>query len=64
MATLLVKSVGIECRLYHNQRVANVFMVKNMSVKRSFVRRVVENLEKLAPPEMKHELWVERKIFL
>jgi hypothetical protein len=48
--------------LDHDERIADVLMVENMSVECSLIWRVVEYLQELTTSEVEHELRVEREV--
>ena len=62
LTALLFQRVRIESGLDHNQRVAGIFMVQDMSVESRFIWRVVENLQELTSAKMEHELGVKSEV--
>ena len=62
LTAFLIESVGVQCWLNHDQRVAHILVVENVAIESSFIRRVVENLEELTSSQVEHELRVESKV--
>lgn len=54
----MVEAVAVECWLNHDEGVANILVVQDVTVEGSFVGRVVEDLQELRPTKMEHELRV------
>ena len=57
-----VESVRHEGRLNHDQRIVDIGVVQDVSVKGRLVWRVVEHLEELRTTKMEHELRVNGKV--
>ena len=55
---LLIKRIGVESGLDHDKRISNILMIQHVSIERSLVRRIVEDLQELTSSEMEHELRV------
>ena len=64
LATLVFKTVAVQSRLNHNERVAHVFVIQHMPIESRLVGRIVEDLQELRPTKMEHKLWVQREVLL
>ena len=51
-----VEGVGIEDGLDHDEALSHVFPVEFVAIVRALVGAVVEDLQKLRPPQVEHEL--------
>lgn len=43
-SSLLVKSIAVQRRLYHDEAIAHVFVIQDVSHKRRFVGGIIEDL--------------------
>lgn len=57
-----IEAVTIQNRLYHNQWLCEILPHQHVPVVRRFVRRVIEDLQKLRPTQMIHELRVQAEV--
>jgi len=60
----LIERVGVEGGLNHDERIAHVFVIQHVPIEGRLVRRVVENLQKLASTQVEHELGIECEVLL
>ena len=64
LTPLMIKTVRVKGWLYHDKRVAHVFMIEHVAIKGCLVWRIIEDLQKLASAQVKHELRVKGEILL
>ena len=48
LASILVKGIRVESWLYHDKRIAHVFMVQHMAIEGGFIGGVIEDLKELS----------------
>jgi hypothetical protein len=56
-----LEAVGLECGLYHDERVGRVLTVEHVPVERRLVGTVVEHLQERRTTQVEHKLRVDRK---
>ncbi len=57
-----IKTVTVQHRLYHDKTLSKILPIQHVPIERRLIRTVVKNLEKLTPPQVKHELRIQRKV--